>query len=161
MTQIAILSVITCNFFLLIVFQLIIRKFIDWSEDKSLLLIWGFFPFLIIVVELYIGGIDFYTIAFLTYLTAAAWVVSFPAIYAASPTLVIMLLIEQGFNDNDSLKKIAYIKDNSDQRIDDAFKFGFIKRNGDVVTLTRFGNLFFKFIYLFKLIHGIDKVEAL
>ena len=159
--QVEILSLVIFNFFLLIFFQLLLRKVFVCNEDKALLLIWLILPLPLILVEYYLGVYDIVTVAAVTYLAAGAWIVSYPAIYAASPTLVILLLIEKGINEEESLANKSFTGGNSKERINDAFKFGFISLKNGEVSLTNIGKYFYKFMCFFKWIHGIDKVEPL
>ena len=159
--QIEILTLAICNFFILMALQLIIRKIIECNEDKMLLFVWLVLPLPIILVERYLALGDVSAIMLLTYLLAGAWIVSFPAIYAASPTLVILLLIDRGINDKETLIKKSHTGGNSKERIDDALKFGFIRLKDGKVSLTVLGNSFYRLMHLLKLIHGINKVEAL
>lgn len=149
------------NFLLLFFLHMIIKKKPIQSEDKLLLTVWILMPIIILIIEYNIFKGNIYLIVYLTFIISFSWIVSYPAIYAASPTLIILLLIKYGVNDVKEIKKIFDIKENSSLRISDAVKFGFIK-SGDngILKLTPFGWIFIKVMLFFKLVHLLKYVKS-
>lgn len=94
----------------------------------------------------------------LLFLINAAYIASYPAIYAACPTLRISLILFRNSNSGLSKKEIEQviqIKENSLIRIQDAQSNNLIyEKDGDMY-LTLFGKCFFYFFKIYRLLLGL------
>lgn len=79
----------------------------------------------------------------LFFFLCAAWIASYPAIYAACPTLLIAYYAKnQNGVSVPELESRLHLKENSMERVSDAFNNGLISREGKTIKLTRHGQLF-------------------
>ncbi len=139
--------------------QLILRWFYTpKAEDRYVFIHWIFVPISLFAVSWafqFWGWVvlgEAFQIFLLYLVIASAWVASYPAIYTASPTLVIAWLIQKkkvgmGLSE---IQKWLDLKSNSKERIQDATHDRFIILKGDTVELTRFGRIIFFFFSRFR-----------
>lgn len=88
----------------------------------------------------------------LFFLICSAWVASYPAIAAASPSLLILLAL-RGRPDGLSAEEIAKaisLQANSLKRIEDAEKDGLVRRGDRGLELTRLGRAVFVFFAFYR-----------
>lgn len=93
----------------------------------------------------------------LLFLICSAWVASYPAVAAASPSLLIVLALRRrpgGLTAEELLEAIS-LKSNSLKRIDDALKDGLVRRKGERLELTRLGRALFLFFKLYRRAIGL------
>lgn len=94
----------------------------------------------------------------LLFLINAAYIASYPAIYAACPTLRISLLLFRNSNDGlskEEIQQAIQIKENSLIRIQDAQSNNLIYEKDGNIYLTSFGKCFFYFFKIYRLLLGL------
>lgn len=138
-------------FFVLFALQICIAfKYKPVSEDTFILLLFTVTPFLLFLLALCFRFFSFFSVEdgiagyLLFFVLCSSWVASYPAVYAACPSLLISYLIYRCPDEGISLHEISEIiqlKQNSDDRIDDAVHDKWITKSGDVIELTRFGQI--------------------
>lgn len=152
-------------FAFMFVLQLIIARLVKpHSDDRfiiSFYVILPLFLFVVLFTQNFFGFIET-PVAILTYLLffviAASWVASYPAIYAACPTLVISFIIEKNKNTGTTLQELRAVlalKQNSTERIEDAIRNNLIRKEGEYIGLTLLGKLVFTFFSAYRRLLGL------
>lgn len=134
------------------------------NEDKFIILLYVILPALAFIFlwtqQFYGWGIDACeaVMAYLIFFVISiSWVASYPAIYAACPTLMMTFIIHKSKQGStlEDLRKQLGLKNNSTERIKDATHNRLIKRNGENIELTSLGLLVFKFFRAYRRILGL------
>jgi GNAT superfamily N-acetyltransferase len=151
------------------VLQILLRQvYRPRNEDKFIFVFWVGLPVLGLAVGLPFGYFGWVSIqdAFLGYLLffaiASGWVASYPAIYAASPTLVMSYVLshesERGRGVSFAmLNEILEVKANSIERIEDAARSSLIEVRDGRVALTPFGKKLDGFFAVYRRILGLNQ----
>ena len=88
----------------------------------------------------------------------AAWVASYPAVAAASPSLLILLALRgrpEGLTAAEIAQAIS-LQDNSLRRVEDAVADGLVRRRGDGLELTPLGRAVFQFFKIYRRAIGLE-----
>ena len=150
-------------FAILFIIQIIIaRIFVPKSEDRFVITFYVLIPLLLFLILLTLPHINIHIgptphelllIYLLYFVISSSWVATYPALYASSPSLVIIYIMSQqpqGSTLND-FNKWMPIKENSDYRIDDAIRAKLICRNEDgQIRLSKIGRMLFLFFNVYK-----------
>lgn len=160
----AIFGGVLCFLFVLVL-QMVLAKVFKppVSEDTFILFLFVLFP---LVMFICLWCLDFCGLvspetALLTYLLffsiAASWVATYPAIYAACPTLIISYIARKrsrGTSLNDFCRFIG-LKKNSTDRIADALNDNLIRRTDKGIELTGFGTTISRLFICYRRIIGL------
>lgn len=78
----------------------------------------------------------------LLFFICSSWIASYPAVYAACPTLAITYFIKRNNGASEAeLEMHLHLKENSLERVSDAYKNGLIVSEGKNIKLTRQGRI--------------------
>lgn len=154
--SIGILALSFAVFGVLFILQVVAsRLYRPQSEDRFIIILYFFIPLLFYIPGSYFllspqfGLTEIVLSYFLYFAISAAWIASYPAIYAGCPTLIISYVIHRSNNGVglDALINLLKLKENSKQRIDDAVHNLWIKKTEEKVSIAPVGQVF---LFLFK-----------
>lgn len=151
-----------CLFTILLLIQICIFQFYrPKNEDAFVFQLFLFFPLFLwgiyLIYPFYSGFsrtelLEAYPLFFFL---CAAWIASYPAIYAACPTLLIAYYArkQNGINIPE-LESRLHLKENSMERVSDAFHNGLISQAGKTIKLTPQGQIFLRAFSFYRKVIG-------
>jgi hypothetical protein len=150
---------------------LIVRKTTPRNQDGLLLLLYIVVPltlYLLSLLVMLLPGPGYIisaplahqiTLSFILYICiAAAFVASFPAIYADCPTLIIAYIAKKYCPDGVTCEQLVSaldLKENSEERITDAIGDKLIHRSDGRIFLTRFGRIVYYTFRIYRRVVGL------
>ena len=145
-------SFITLFLFQLLIWRIVLPK--NHSRAIILIFVFVYFSALILAKQLSIVPALFFSqFTILFFLTFLSYLISYSAIEAVSPTILILLVIDREKEEGITLKEILH-KINNDYlvnpRIQDLFKEKLIEKQGDYLTLTLKGDFFISIFLFFR-----------
>lgn len=147
---------------LLVCHAVIYRLYQPSSEDKFVFGLYVIFPLIVFAGLLLLGLMGWFDLGtlipgyFLYFVVSAAWVASYPAIYADCPTLIIAYVADRSSSGVtlEELRVLLNLKKNSNDRIEDAIRGKLIRMKGQLVELTPQGRVFYLFFATYRRIIG-------
>ena len=156
-------------FFAMFLMQMLVQRFYKpVSEDKFIIGYFALLPFLCFIGLLafrFFGlvPVDYAVMTYLLFFViSSSWVASYPAVYAVCPTLIMSYVIDRNKTGTPAQEIVALLslKQNSQDRIEDAVHDKWITKTGDKVQLTWIGRTALCFFTTYRRLLGL-KLETL